>query len=67
MLVAGAIAAFAVAFGMTKVSHPSHAKHGLKRLDAPRGFVQQLQQDAQLQGGVVAAPEAPPEAQTAAS
>jgi len=62
-----AVAAFGIAFGLTRTSHPSHTKHGLKRLDAPGRFVQQLQQDAQLQGGIVAAPQAPPEAQTAAS
>lgn len=62
----GCIAAFAVAFGATKVSHPSHAKHRLKQLNAPTTFVQQVQQ-SQLQGGVVAAPQAPPEAQTAVS
>jgi hypothetical protein len=62
----GCVAAFAVAFGATKASHPSHAKHRLTRLDAPTGFVRQLRDD-QLQGGVVAAPEAPPEAQTAVS
>jgi hypothetical protein len=62
-----AVAAFGVAFGLTRTSHPSHAKHGLKRLDAPGRFVRQLQEDAQLRGGIVAAPQAPPEAQTAAS
>jgi hypothetical protein len=62
----GCLAAFAAAFAATKLSHPSHAKHPLKRLDAPAAFVKQLQ-DHQLRGGVIAAPEAPPEAQTAAS
>ena len=62
----GCLAAFAGAFVATKVSHPSHAKHALLRLDAPSKFVQQLQDD-QLRGGVIAAPEAPPEAQTAVS
>ena len=58
---------FAIAFGVTRASHPSHTKHGLKQLNPPQDFVQQLQQDQQLQGGVVAAPQATPEAQTAAS
>jgi hypothetical protein len=62
----GCIAGFAVAFGLTKASHPSHAKHAAKRLDAPSAFVQQLQAD-QLQGGIVAPPQAPPEAQTSVS
>jgi hypothetical protein len=62
----GCVAAFAVAFGATKASQPSHAKHALKRLDPPNSFVRQLQDD-QLRGGVVAAPQAPPEAQTATS
>jgi hypothetical protein len=62
----GCIAAFAAAFAATKLSHPSHAKHPLKRLDAPSSFVQQLHDD-QLRGGVIAAPEAPPEAQTSTS
>jgi hypothetical protein len=57
---------FAAAFVLTKASHPSHAKHHLSRLDAPQGFVKQLQ-DGQLQGGVIAPPQAPPEAQTATS
>ena len=67
VVLAGALVVFAAAFGITRASHPSHAKHSLKRLDAPQDFVQQLQQDQQLRGGVVAAPQAPPEAQTAAS
>jgi hypothetical protein len=62
----GCVAAFAAAFAATKISHPSHAKHALTRLDAPQSFVKQLQDD-QLRGGVIAAPQAPPEAQTAAS
>jgi hypothetical protein len=67
MLVAvGCVAGFAVAFGLTKASHPSHAKHPLKRLDAPGAFVKQLQ-EGQLRGGVIAAPQAPPEAQTSVS
>jgi hypothetical protein len=60
------IAAFGVAFVLTKTSHPSHAKHPLQRLDAPDAFVKQLQGD-NLRGGVIAAPQAPPEAQTAVS
>ena len=60
------IALFAAAFGATKLSHPSHTKHRLQRLEAPTSFTQQLQDDA-LRGGVIAPPEAPPEAQTAAS
>ena len=60
------LAAFGAAFVLTKASHPSHVKHGVTRLDAPDGFVRQLQDDA-LRGGVVAAPQAPPEAETAAS
>ena len=67
IVLAGALVVFAAAFGITRASHPSHTKHGLERLDAPRDFVRQVQQDARLQGGVVAAPQAPPEAQTAAS
>jgi hypothetical protein len=66
-VVVGALAAFAAAYGLTRASHPSHAKHRLQELQPPNAFVQQLQQDAQLQGGIVAAPQAPPEAQTAAS
>ena len=63
----GCVAAFGAAFALTKVSHPSHAKHPLKRLSAPDGFVKQLRDDQQLRGGVVAPAQAPPEAQTAAS
>ena len=59
-------AGFAAAFFVTKTSHPSHAKHPLTRLYPPSAFVQQIQDD-QLRGGVVAAPQAPPEAQTATS
>jgi len=66
IVVFGCAATFAVAFGVTKASHPSHAKHALARLDAPHRFVRQLQDNA-LRGGVVAAPQAPPEAQTAVS
>ena len=62
----GCVAAFALAFGLTKASHPSHAKHHLERLQAPNSFVKQLQ-DHQLRGGVVAPPQASPEAQTATS
>jgi len=63
----GGAAVFAAGFGLTKASHPSHAKHRLQRLDPPTGFVQQLRQDQQLRGGLVAAPQAPPQAQTSAS
>jgi hypothetical protein len=42
-VVIGCAAAFAVAFGLTRTSHPSHAKHALERLDPPGGFVQQVQ------------------------
>jgi hypothetical protein len=66
-VVLAALATFGIAYGLTRASHPSHAKHALSRLDAPGGFVRQLQQDEQLQGGVVAAPQAPPEAQTTTS
>jgi hypothetical protein len=66
VVVVGCAAAFAAAFAATKLSHPSHAKHRLERLDAPASFVSQLRDD-QLRGGVIAAPEAPPEAQTASS
>lgn len=65
-VVVGCAAAFAVAFGLTRASHPSHAKHALTTLDPPTGFVKQVQEN-QLQGGVVAAPQAPAEAQTAVS
>ena len=64
-LVCGVVV-FGAAFAATKASHPSHAKHPLKRLDAPNRFVRQLQDDT-LRGGVVAAPQAPPQAQTAVS
>ena len=60
------VAAFAAAFGLTRAGHPSHAKHRLTQLDPPTGFVKQVQA-SRLQGGVVAAPQAPPEAQTAVS
>lgn len=66
VVIGGCAGAFAVAFVLTKTSHPSHAKHPLTRLDAPQSFVKQIQDD-QLRGGVVAAPQAPPEAQTATS
>jgi hypothetical protein len=66
VVAAGCLVAFGAAFVLTKASHPSHAKHALKRLDAPNAFVRQLQHDA-LRGGVVAAPQAPPEAETAVS
>lgn len=66
LVAVGCVAAFGAAFVLTKASHPSHTKHSLQRLDAPDAFVRQLQDDA-LRGGVVAAPQAPPEAQTAVS
>ena len=66
VLVGGA-AVFAAAFGLTRASQPSHPKHPLKKLTPPGAFVRQLQSDQQLQGGFVAAPQAPPEAQTSAS
>jgi putative NADH-flavin reductase len=67
LVVVGGAAVFALGFGLTRASHPSHPKHKLTRLDPPAGFVQQLRQDQQLRGGFVAPPQAPPEAQTAAS
>ncbi|HEX4718427.1 MAG TPA: hypothetical protein VH300_07850 [Thermoleophilaceae bacterium] len=66
LVAVGCIAAFGAAFALTKVSHPSHAKHPLKRLSAPDAFLKQLR-DNQLRGGVVAPAQAPPEAQTAGS
>jgi hypothetical protein len=66
LVAVGCVATFAVAFGLTKLSHPSHAKHALHRLDPPDTFVRQIQ-DQQLRGGVIAPPSAPPAAQTAAS
>jgi hypothetical protein len=64
IVIGGCAAAFAGAFVLTKASHPSHAKHRLSRLDPPASFVNEIRND-QLRGGVVAAPQAPPEAQTA--
>ena len=66
LVVVGCVIGFGAAFALTKTSHPSHAKHPLKRLNAPDAFVRQLQDDS-LRGGVVAAPQAPPEAETAVS
>jgi hypothetical protein len=66
LVLTSGVALFALAFGLTKASHPSNAKHALTRLDPPPTFVNQLQAD-ELRAGVVAAPQAPPEAQTAAS
>jgi hypothetical protein len=67
LVLLGAAGVFALGVGVTKASHSSHTKHHLQRLDPPQAFVQQLQSDQGLQGGIVAAPQAPPEAQTAAS
>jgi hypothetical protein len=67
LVLLGGAAVFAAGFGLTRASQPSHPKHPLKRLDPPAGFVRQLQQDQQLRGGFVAAPQAPAEAQTSAS
>ena len=66
LVIGGCAVGFAAAFALTKTSHPSHAKHPLTRLEAPASFVNEIQDD-QLRSGVVAAPEAPPEAQTATS
>jgi hypothetical protein len=66
MVALGCVGTFGVAFVLTKVSHPSHAKHPLTQLQAPGGFINQLHDD-QLRGGVIAPPQAPAEAQTAAS
>lgn len=66
LVAAGCIVGFGAAFVLTKASHPSHAKHPVKRLAAPDAFVRQLQDDA-LRGGVVAPPQAPPAAETATS
>ena len=66
IVLGGCAVGFAAAFVLTKSSHPSHAKHHLLRLNPPTSFVKQIQDD-QLRGGVVAPPEAPPEAQTSTS
>jgi hypothetical protein len=66
IVVGGCAVGFAAAFVLTKASHPSHAKHPLTQLSPPASFVNQIRDD-QLRGGVVAAPQAPPEAQTATS
>jgi hypothetical protein len=62
----GCVVAFGAAFVLTRTSHPSHAKHPLKRLAAPDAFLSQLRNDS-LRGGVVAPPQAPPQAETAVS
>lgn len=66
LVAVGCAVAFGAAFVLTKASHPSHSKHRLERLDAPSAFVRQLRDD-QLRAGVVAAPQAPAEAETAVS
>ena len=66
LVAACGVVAFGAVFVLTKASHPSHAKHALTRLEAPDAFVKQLRDDA-LRGGVVAPPQAPPQAATAVS
>jgi hypothetical protein len=66
VLVGGA-ALFAGGFALARASHPSQEKHPVKPLEAPAGFVRQVEQHGQLSGGVIAPSNAPPVAQTAAS
>ncbi len=57
---------FAAAFGLSRASYASHAKHRAVPLAAPRSFVDTVHRDM-LQGGTVAPPAAPPVTQTAES
>jgi hypothetical protein len=67
LVLLGAAATFAAAFGLSRASHPSHPKRPAKALHPPAEFVRQVQQDERLHGGLLGPAQASPEAQTAAS
>ncbi|HSD78240.1 MAG TPA: hypothetical protein VLA98_12585 [Solirubrobacteraceae bacterium] len=66
VLAAAGIVAFAGAFGLARRSHASHPKRPAGALAAPGRFVGIVRRN-ELQAGIVAPAQAPPEAQTSVS
>jgi hypothetical protein len=58
--------AFLAAFGLSRSSYASHAKHHPRPLAAPGAFVDVVRRNL-LQAGAVAPPTAPPVAETSTS
>ena len=66
LLAASGIALFGASMALARANHVGHVRHGVRPLQAPPRFVSAVRGD-QLQGGIVAPPQAPPSAVTAVS
>jgi hypothetical protein len=66
LLAAGGLALFGTSMALARANHAGHVRHGVRPLQAPPMFVSAVHRD-QLQGGIVAPPQAPPSAVTAVS
>ena len=66
VLAGSGIIAFGAVLALSRGSHASHTKHHPRALAAPSTFVEAVRSDL-LRGGIVAPPEAPPQAETSTS
>ena len=66
VVTAGGIGLFGVALVLARASYASHAKHPPSALTPPQSFVDTVRNN-QLEAGIVAPPQAPPEVQSATS
>jgi hypothetical protein len=66
LLAASGIALFGASMALARANQVGHVRHGVRPLQPPRRFVSAVRGD-QLQGGIVAPPQAPPSAVTASS
>jgi hypothetical protein len=66
MLAASGALLFAASMALARANQVGHVRHGIRPLEAPRSFRSAVRSD-QLQGGIVAPPQAPPSAVTASS
>jgi hypothetical protein len=65
-LAAGGACVFLAASALAKVAYPGHVKRHARPLSAPRRFVEMVRQN-QLQAGILAPAQAPPEVTSAPS
>jgi hypothetical protein len=66
LLAACGLALFGTSMALARANQAGHVRHAVRPLQAPRTFVAAVRSD-QLEGGIVAPPQAPPSAVTAVS
>jgi hypothetical protein len=66
VLAASGALVFAASMALARANQVGHVRHSVQQLTAPRSF-QAAVRSGRLQGGVVAAPQAPPSAVTGSS